>query len=241
LVRCLDPDPRYGELSDKLKVRDYVEEKIGSKYLVPLVAEPSVFTESVFDALPSAFVMKANHGSGFVHLVKDKSKTSFKELDALAQEWLSTDFYAIARERHYREIERRVFFEALLTGEDGKVPPDLKFHVFNKESGSPVIYILVITDRFGEQTRGDIYDADWNRLDISIGHYQRSTVPAPRPQNLDELLSLARALASDFAFVRVDLYNATGVPYFGELTFTPGAGMFPLKPDIVDYEWGRLM
>ena len=28
--------------------------------------------------------------------------------------------------------------------------------------------------------------------------------------------------------------------YFGELTFTPGAGVFPFHPDRYDYEWGRL-
>lgn len=239
--RCLDPDPRYGDLSDKLKVRDYIAGKIGSEYLVPLVAEPSDFTERVFEALPPAFVMKANHGSGFVHVVKDKSATSFEELDALAQRWLSTDFYTIGRERHYRTIERRIFFEKLLVAQDGKIPPDLKIHVFNKQSGDPSIFILVITDRFGEHTRGDIYDANWNMLDVSMGRYARSTTPDPRPDNLDALLSVARALASDFEFVRVDLYDMDGTIYFGELTFTPGAGMFPLKPDRVDYEWGSLM
>ncbi|SAK91552.1 hypothetical protein AWB79_06711 [Caballeronia hypogeia] len=241
LLRCLHPDPRYGDLSDKLKVRDYVAKKIGEKYLIPLIADPPAFTRSVFDALPRAFVMKANHGSGFVHVVRDKSKTSFEELDAMAQRWLSTDFYTIGRERHYRTIERRVFFEALLTMEDGKVPPDLKMHVFNKPSGESAIFILVISDRFGEHTRGDIYDENWNLLDVSMGHYARSTTPDPRPANLDELLSVARKLSSDFGFVRVDLYDSKGAIHFGELTFTPGAGMFPLKPDRVDYEWGQLM
>lgn len=241
LRRCLDPDPRFGDLTDKLKVRDYVAAKIGSEYLVPLVAEPSNFTQSVFDALPSSFVMKANHGSGFVRVVRDKNDTSFDELNALAESWLSTDFYAIARERHYRTIERRVYFESLLAGPDGKIPPDLKLHVFNKESGDPKIFILVISDRFGEHPRGDIYDADWNLLGISMGNYARSPAPAPRPANLDALLSVARALASDFEFVRVDLYDSNGSIYFGELTFTPGAGMFALKPDRVDYEWGHLM
>ncbi|WP_250866717.1 ATP-grasp fold amidoligase family protein [Caballeronia sp. INSB1] len=240
LRRCLEPDPRFGDLSDKLKVREYVAGKIGSEYLVPLVAEPSVFTRSVFDALPTSFVMKANHGSGFVHLVNDKKETSFEELDAMAQRWLSTDFYAIARERHYRTIERRIFFEELLVGQDGKVPPDLKFHVFNKHPGDPKIFILVIADRFGERPRGDIYDENWNLLDIGMGKYSRSTAPAPRPPNLDALLSVARALASDFEFVRVDLYDHDRI-YFGELTFTPGGGMFALHPDRVDYEWGSLM
>ncbi|MDR5770090.1 ATP-grasp fold amidoligase family protein [Caballeronia sp. LZ028] len=240
LRRCLEPDPRFGDLSDKLKVREYVAEKIGSEYLVPLVAEPSDFTRSVFDALPQSFVMKANHGSGFVQVVRDKNETSFEKLDAMAKSWLSTDFYAIARERHYRTIERRIFFEALLTGEDGKVPPDLKFHVFNKQSGDPKIFILVISDRFGSP-RGDMYDADWNLLDIGMGHYPRSPTPAPRPANLDALVSIARKLSSDFEFVRVDLYDAKDRIYFGELTFTPGAGMFALHPDKVDYEWGSLM
>jgi hypothetical protein len=240
LRRCLEPDPRFGDLSDKLKVREYVAEKIGREYLVPLVAEPSDFTRSVFDALPQSFVMKANHGSGFVHVVRDKNETSFEKLDAMAKSWLSTDFYAIARERHYRTIERRIFFEALLTGEDGKVPPDLKFHVFNKQSGDPKIFILVISDRFGSP-RGDMYDADWNLLDIGMGHYPRSPTPAPRPANLDALVSIARKLSSDFEFVRVDLYDAKDRIYFGELTFTPGAGMFALHPDKVDYEWGSLM
>ena len=241
LQRCLHPDPRYVDLSDKLKVRDYIAGKIGSQYLVPLVAEPSTFTRSVFDALPSAFVMKANHGSGFVKVVRNKAETSFEELDALAQRWLSTDFSAIARERHYRTIERRIFFEKLLLGADGNIPADLKIHVFNKRSSDPKIFILVIADRFGKNTRGDIYDADWNMLDIQMGRYPRSETPAPRPKNLDALLSVARALANDFEFVRVDLYDSTDGIYFGELTFTPGAGLFALTPDKVDYEWGRLM
>jgi len=241
LHRCLNPDPRYGDLSDKLKVRDYVAGKIGSEYLVPLVAAPETFNEAVFDALPQAFVMKANHGSSFVKIVKNKADTSFAELDALAQRWLSTDFYAVARERHYRTIDRRIFFETLLLGPDGIVPPDLKFHVFNKQSGDPKIFLLVVTDRFGGHPRGDVYDENWNRLDISIGHYARSPVPAPRPEKLDKLLSVARQLASDFEFVRVDLYDANDAVYFGELTFTPGAGMFRIRPDKVDYEWGRLM
>jgi hypothetical protein len=241
LERCLYPDPRYVDLSDKLKVRDYVAEKIGSEYLVPLVAAPSTFTEDDFNALPSSFVMKANHGSGFVKLVRNKQDTSFEELNALAQRWLSTDFYSIYRERHYHPIERRIFFEKLLLEEDGRVPADMKIHVFNKQSNNPKIFILVISDRFGQVPRGDIYDADWNLLDVSMGKYARSPAPDPKPKNLDALLSTAHALASDFEFVRVDLYNAHDAIYFGELTFTPGAGMFALRPDKWDYFWGSLM
>jgi hypothetical protein len=84
LMRCLQPDPRWSSLADKLRVREYVRERIGEKYLIPLLAAPDVFTKDVFDSLPSSFVMKANHGSNFVEVVWDKSKRSFEELRRIA-------------------------------------------------------------------------------------------------------------------------------------------------------------
>ncbi|WP_255751468.1 ATP-grasp fold amidoligase family protein [Caballeronia sp. Lep1P3] len=241
LRRCLHPDPRYVNLSDKLAVRDFIAKKIGPQYLIPLIAEPAVFTRTVFDELPSQFVMKANHGSGFVKVVRDKKDTTFEELAALAKEWLATDFYKIARERHYRAIKPRVYFETLLLDDNGVVPADLKFHVFNESSGKQTIYILVISDRFGDVPRGDVFDADWKPQDITIGKYVHSDQPLPRPANLDKLLEVADALAKDFEYVRVDLYSRNDEIYFGELTFTPGAGVLRMQPDSVDYEWGRLL
>ncbi|WP_235024744.1 ATP-grasp fold amidoligase family protein [Caballeronia arvi] len=241
LQRCLYPDPRFADLTDKLKVREYVARKIGPVHLIPLIANPEAFTEEVFEHLPSAFVMKSNHGSGFVKIVEDKSRVSFEELSALSKQWLSTNFYNVARERHYRMIEPRVFFEKLLLAEGGKVPADLKVHVFNRPSGEQTIFIAVISDRFGDNPRGDTYDASWNVQDIWIGHYRRSEKPAPPPEKLDRVISIASILACEFEYVRVDVYELNGTIYFGELTFTPGAGVFPMRPDEVDYEWGRLI
>jgi hypothetical protein len=241
LLRCLYPDPRYVNLTDKLTVRPYVAAKVGNDHLIPVIAEPEEFTQEVFDALPSAFVMKANHGSGFVQVVRDKSVTSYEKLSRQAKQWLGTDFYRIARERHYHLIKPRIYFETLLLDESGEVPADLKFHVFNERSGKQTIFIAVISDRFKGVPRGDMYDSDWNLTNISFGAYKRSPVPEPRPHNLDKLLSVASALASDFDYVRVDLYTSMDNIYFGELTFTPGAGVMPMSPATVDFEWGRLL
>lgn len=242
LYRCLHPDPRFVDLTDKLTVRDYVRDRIGDEHLPELFAAPDKFTREVFDALPQRFVMKANHGSGFVKLVHDKSETTFEELHALAQQWLATDFYRVARERHYRTISPRIFFEELLLEQTGIVPADIKMHCFFRPGErKPTVFTALISDRFGHHPRGDMYDGDWNRLDIAIGHYARSEVPLPRPENFDKLLAIATALAEGFEYVRVDLYAPGDKIYFGELTFTPGAGVFPMRPDAVDYEWGRLM
>jgi hypothetical protein len=241
LQRSLRPDPRYGALTDKLTVRDYVKEKIGEKHLIPLIAAPVIFTEAVFDTLPNAFVMKANHGSSFVELVRDKSQFPFEHLQLLAGRWMSTDFYRIARERHYREIQPRIFFEKLLLDEAGRVPADYKVHCFGAGSGRPQMFIVVISDRFGSDTRGDVYDAQWNHLDITIGTYPQSPAPQPRPHNLEQILDTAAILSEDFDYVRVDLYAPKDEVYFGELTFTPGAGVVPMRPDKVDFAWGQLL
>jgi hypothetical protein len=242
LKRCLHPDPRYTMLTDKLSARDYVRRTAGEHYLIPLLADPDVFTREVFDALPSSFVMKANHGSGFVQLVRDKSRISFEQLSDVARGWLATDFYRVMRERHYRPIQPRIFFESLLLEDDGAVPADIKVHCFfDRRERAFTIYIALISDRFGEHPRADMYDAQWTQMDMSIGHYPRSRTPAPCPENFDELLWVATTLAEGFDYVRVDLYAPGGQIYFGELTFTPGAGVFPMRPDRIDYEWGKLI
>lgn len=241
LQRSLKPDARYAELTDKLTVRDYVRTKLGEEHLVPLIAAPDSFTQSVFDALPNSFVMKANHGSSFVEVVRDKSQTSFEKLQTLSARWLATDFYKVGRERHYTNIEPRIFFEKLLLDKSGQIPADYKLHCFGGNAGRPVMYILVISDRFGSNTHGDVYDINWNHLDVAIGYYKRSDSPSPAPENLKAILDTAAILAEDFDYVRVDLYAPDNDVYFGELTFTPGAGVLPFGPDGVDYEWGRLL
>ncbi|APA87581.1 hypothetical protein BJG93_19070 [Paraburkholderia sprentiae WSM5005] len=241
LQRNLHPDPRYIDLTDKLLVREYVARKIGDKHLIPLIAAPDAFTPDVFDALPDAFVMKANHGSSYVELVRNKSETSFEKLKKLADQWLRAEFYYVGRERHYRQIKARVFFEQLLLDQRGQIPADFKLHCFGGRPGRPIIYILVISDRFGNATHGDVYDIDWNHLDIAIGDYKRSAAPAPRPRHLQAVLDVAARLCEDFDYVRVDLYAPDDRVYFGELTFTPGAGVLPFTPDSVDYQWGKLL
>ncbi|NUY30139.1 hypothetical protein F0160_06345 [Paraburkholderia sp. JPY303] len=241
LLRCLRPDSRYSALTDKLTVRDYVREKIGEKYLIPMISAPADFTQKEFDMLPNSFVMKANHGNNFVEIVRDKSQQSFEHLQYLASQWLSTNFYRNARERHYRGIQPRIYFESLLLDEHGMIPADYKIHCFANEPGRPVMFIFVISDRFGSNTRGDTYDAQWNRIDLEFAPYLRSTRPPPRPNNLDLLLDTAALLSEGFDYVRVDLYAPSGRVFFGELTFTPGAGVSPMLPDRVDYEWGRLL
>jgi hypothetical protein len=99
---------------------------------------------------------------------------------------------------------------------------------------------MVVADRFGD-VRGDLYDSQWNRMNVTFGPYVPSDTPTPRPENWAEVERVALRLAEDFGYVRVDLYSVGSKVYFGELTFTPGAGLLRFTPDSHDYEWGRLL
>ncbi len=239
LHRCLYPEPQWSILADKLAVREFVAERIGDEHLIPLIAVPEVFTEAVFASLPDAFVMKANHGCGYVRIVENKRQTSFDELNRLAQAWLAEDFSRVNRERHYRPIKPKLYFEQLLLDRSGRVPSDLKMNIFGRDAAGPIIYAGVVSDRFGTP-HGDVFDVRWNRLDLAVGHYPRSEVPPAPPPHWDDIVRLAMRLVEGLGYVRLDLYVPDGKVYFGELTFTPGAGVFPFHPDRYDYEWGRL-
>jgi hypothetical protein len=52
------------------------------------------------------------------------------------------------------------------------------------------------------------------------------------------MLALAHQVAEQFSYVRVDFYQVQQRIYFGELTFTPGAGLQRLTPETIEQEWG---
>ena len=68
-----DSTPIKSQLSDKYLVREYVSDKIGEKYLIPLLGAYKKFEDINFNNLPNKFVIKCNHGSGFNIIVKNKT------------------------------------------------------------------------------------------------------------------------------------------------------------------------
>ena len=234
IIRNFRPKTIYTDLADKMKVRDFIASTIGEQYLIEVYATFSVLTEETFDNLPSSFVIKANHGSGFNMIIFDKQKITFAELSAITQQWTASNFYKITREKHYQAIPPCIMVERLLL-DNNRIPNDLKFHCFNSH-GKMNIFIQVDYDRFGIHRR-DIFDTQWHRTAIRMG-LPNNPIPMPAPVNLDEMLTLARRIMEHFSYVRIDFYEAEGRIYFGELTFTPGGGLCKMYPKETQRQWG---
>ncbi|HFK7186318.1 TPA: ATP-grasp fold amidoligase family protein [Serratia odorifera] len=232
--RKVYPRSIYSTLSDKYRVREFIAGLWGEDYLIELYAEGRELSYDMFQRLPQAFVLKANHGSGYNRLVFDKQRVSYAELYDLSRRWLRSNFYQQSRERHYQDIEPRIMAERLLL-DNGAVPNDLKFHCFNRD-GEIRIFIQVDYQRFGQHRR-DLFDERWNRTEIRIC-LPNAEQPAARPSQLDDMLRLARLTVQQFSYLRVDMYQVGQRVYFGELTFTPGAGLSRLMPKNIEQEWG---
>ena len=222
-----DRRPFLTLFSDKLRVREYVQR------VAPFVALPALYWWSdradALDlaALPESFVLKPNHGSGWLRVVDDRTAVQRDELVRLAREWLASDFTIVGREWAYRDIRRAVYAEELLRGADGGLPADYKLFVF----GGKVRLIQVDRDRFARHTQV-LYDEQWNAIDGTVRAAQG--LPLPAPASLAAMLAAAEALSASVDFVRVDLYDIDGRPYFGEFTHYPNKGLNRFEPASLD-------
>lgn len=242
----------YDDAEDKVKyvdkylVRKYVEEKIGSEYLIPLISidgKDCFFNadEIDFNKLPNQFVMKCNHGSGYNIIVKDKSALSSKEIANMKKQlnlWLKEQFaYKNGLEIVYKNVKPCITIEQFMAFDDDL--PDFKFFCFD---GKPhLLYYMqnyTMHHKLGEL---GFFDMDFNLLDVCRNDYGRLKKIPEKPADFEKMKQLAEVLAEGFPHVRVDLYSIQGKVYFGELTFFTSSGFFSFNPDSYDKKFGELI
>lgn len=228
-MKLYDRDPLYTVIVDKYLVRDYVSEKIGEKYLTQLLGLYDTPDEIDWDSLPDKFALKVNNGCKFNILCKDKAKLDIPSALEKLRVWVKDNGYTHAREWPYKDVKTKILCEEFLEGDSEWGLLDYKFFCFN---GEPV-YVAVDFDRFTYHTQY-FYDLNWQRQPFVQG-LPTPDRDAPKPDNFDEMVGLARTLSENFPFLRVDLYNFKDKVYFGELTLHPAADFKMITPE--EYEW----
>lgn len=221
-------------LADKYRVRKYIE-KCGYKdSLVTLYGMWEDADSINFESLPQSFVLKANHGSGDVKIIKDKSLINRQEIISYFKKIVNTPYGEIEAGKHYARIKPCIIAEELLTNDDesskySKSIIDYKCWCFN----GICHYIWCCCNRDKHGTDVLLYDRNWiahPKYSIFTSHYRRG-IEIPRPHNLNAMIEMAEKLAKPFPCVRIDLYNISGKIYFGEMTFTSLGGMMNFYTD----------
>ena len=221
----------YTTMVDKYKVREYIRERLGEKYLIPLLGVWNNPEEIDFDILPNQFVLKCNHNSGLgMSICKDKVLFDFAKAKKDLRRGIRENYYQKNREWPYKDVPRKIIAEQYMKSDAGGLT-DYKIHCFN---GEPKL-ILVCKDRFLETgLTEDFFSINWEHLDIRRPKHPNASAPIKKPEELDEMLRLAAILSKDIPFLRVDFYIVDHKIYFSELTFYPASGFDKFVPEIWD-------
>lgn len=207
--------------SDKILVRDFIRERVGSEYLVALLQVGDRFEDIDIGALPESFVVKTNHDSGTVILVRNKSAFDQEK----AREKINGSLrYRYGRENGewaYAGVVPRVLVEEYLSPESESPPPDYKFYVVEGRTR----FVHYISNR-GRGTQEQTVDSEGNDLNTSLYPSFRLAHDFERPSCWKEMIRVAEAIAGDFRCVRVDLFEVAGRIFAGELTFWPMYGCY---------------
>ena len=228
--------PIHTTISDKYLARAYVAEKAGAKYLVPLIGVYDHFDEINFDELPDKYILKVNHGSGQNIIIQGVENVNKEFIKKKCNLWLKQSHYHATKEPQYKNIIPKILIEKLLIDERGSLPLDYKMHCINGR----VEFIQVDIDRFDNHKR-NFYSTDWILLPFTWCPNNSGWIngrPIERPVNLDNMIWIAELLASDFPYLRVDLYSINEIIYFGELTLHHGSGWEIFDPLEYDRIYG---
>lgn len=240
-LKLYDRRPEYTMMVDKYLVRDYIREKLGEEYLIPLLGVWDSPDEIDFAVLPDKFVLKCNHNSGLgMCICKDKSKLDIQKVKAELRKGLAQDYYLTGREWPYKNVPRKIICEKYITDDAGAdCLTDYKFYCFGKEVDS----VLVCIERNTGNPKFYFFDRNWElRRYNKRGKEAPEGFTLPKPENMDEMFKIAERLAEccNAPFVRVDLYSSNGRIYFGELTFFPDSGFDANRLPETDLYFGEL-
>jgi hypothetical protein len=222
-------DFRYAKYVDKLEVKDLLIRCCGAGVLrFARVLSLDPFAPE-FRRTPPVAILKATHGSGMNKILDASTDT------ATIHKWLARWKlpYNPTTERQYATIQPRFFIEELING--GRVWTVMVRCLY----GQP--FSIGVSHTTRPAHRQNYYTTDWKP--VQPGQIEDLLPPSsPPPASLALILQESRRLAASFEFVRVDFMLPDlehGPIYFGELTFSPAAGL-PVYIPAVEAQYGAL-
>jgi hypothetical protein len=221
-----DRDPRYVLISDKVRVRSYIENTAGHEYLVPLLWSGANPDAIPWEKLPSAFAIKATHGCGYNLLIREESALDVNSARLQLRKWLQKNYgktFGMGIEWCYRHIPPFLIIESFLE-DDGRGPWDYKFWCFSGRAEC-----LTIHKSRHEKHVVQTFDRDFNPypFPFPLGESVRDFRP---PSGYQDMVRVAERLSRGFDFLRIDMYNVGGRVFVGELTVYPGGGFMRYLP-----------
>jgi hypothetical protein len=233
-LKLNDRNPQYTMLVDKYRVREYIAQTIGEKYLIPLIGCWQCVEDIDFNLLPNQFVLKCNHDSGGLVICKDKAIFDIEKAKKHLRKRLSYDYFYMTREWPYKKVKPCIVCEEYL--QDDII--NYKYFCFQ---GAPRFLSISQGLVIEHTVKVCYYDMDWNLAPFHRLDYPILDIDLPKPKLFEEMAGIAKRLSKGIPFVRVDLYEVGERVYFSEMTLTPGGGYTQMEPKSSEYMLGNLL
>lgn len=235
-LKLYDRKSVYRTMVDKFESKQYVAERAGWEYVVPVVGGPwDSFDEIDFDTLPERFVLKTTHDCGGVWICKDKASLDHAAARRFIETHLKNNYYLHCREWPYKDVKPRVFAEQYLENSGDRDLREYKFFCFD---GVPrLMFVASQRQDQNQETKFDFFDMEFHHLPIINGH-PNSDCEIECPAHFAQMKQIAAELSQGIPHLRVDLYEASGQIYVGELTFSHWGGFVPFEPEAWDEQLG---
>lgn len=219
--KIYDKDERKQLWADKISA--HLELSLSS--LKDIVITPAYifrtnkFTKESFNTIPDGkWFFRCNHGSGWNMRFEKKKGNDPTYLISKLNEWLSLNYaYIGGYEWQYENINRGIIVQPdlgqLLDWQFWCENGEIKYIQLSRKLGKNLEEFICFTDSSCENT--DMY------LGIKP---MRFKLLSKEKETYKKMKPIVEQLASDYKFVRVDLYSISDKVKFSELTFSPCSG-----------------
>lgn len=234
-----DGDGHLDRIVDKYLLKEYVKDKLGEGYTVPLLGAWTDIKDLERDwkQLPEEFCLKSTVQSEgrYIEFIHNKSAINFKKKKREWAKWLlpkNTLLNSYAR--GYYNCVPRIIAEQYLENIKNQLF-DYKVFCFD---GQPFC-IESAMERFeGGIPTFTFYDLEWNKLDVTSGNHPNGDVP--KPKHLKEMQEISKVLSAGFPHIRVDFFDTEEKLYVAELTLYTGGGYSIYNPQSFNEKMGEL-
>lgn len=217
--KLFDHEKIFVDMTDKLKARNIALARSKDLKTTEIIWEGERIEDFPLETIEKPCIVKFNTGSGWYFVVEDASEETRRRLTEKMQHFARQPHYGPkSGEWSYLGIEKRLFAERLLLDETGKPADDYKFFFCCGE----MVQMSVSHDRWGDRALVR-YDAELRPMSIDREGWRRDHEPADWHM-IERVMRVARDLAGDMDFIRVDVYVHKDEIYFGEFTLYPASG-----------------
>lgn len=173
------------------------------------------------------WVLKPTTGSGHAAFGSGSLKDAGIDITDVTG-WNEDTLAKVHGEWAYSQARPGYLIEERIPTANGESPHDIRFFVFDGK-----VQVIQVDSPRSQQVHRRFYTPEWVPLDVNQGG-KILAEPQPAPETLALMLDHAARIGADFDFIRVDLYEALGKVWFGEITPYPTGGLDPFTDPAFD-------